>query len=59
MDYFKTLGIVFSTNYKLAIELTWKNIHEKIFKIINIIRLRNYTLYQNVSILNSLLDSNI
>ena len=58
MDYFKTLGI-FSTEYNLALDLTWKQIYERICKRINLIRNRNYTLYQKACIVNSLLASKI
>ena len=59
VDHFKTLGINFSTNYKLAVELTWTNIYNKICKRINMIRNRYFTLYQKACIVNSLLASKI
>ena len=59
MEHFKTLGIIFSTNYDTAIELTWETIYEKICKRIKIIKTRNYTLYQRAVIVNALLASKI
>ena len=59
IDYFKTLGIIFSTDYKLSVDLTWNNIYHKISKRISLIKNRNFTLFQKACIINSLLASKI
>ncbi|CAL4097882.1 unnamed protein product, partial [Meganyctiphanes norvegica] len=58
-DHFNTLGITFSCNYNLALNLTWSKIVTKIKNRIPLIRNNYYTLYQKSNIVNSLLLSKL
>ena len=59
IEHFKTLGITFSTDYNRALDLTWNDIHRKIEKRIQMIRNRNFTMYQKAALINSLISSKI
>ena len=59
VDYFKTLGIIFSNDYNKAVEITWNNIYNKICNRIKLIKMRRYTLYQKGCLVNSILLSKV
>ena len=59
IDFFSTLGIIFSSNYDIAMDTMWKNVFNKIKNRIPIIRLRNFTLYQRAALVNCLIASKL
>ena len=59
IDFFSTLGIIFSSNYDIAMDTMWKNVFNKIKNRIPIIRLRNFTLYQIAALVNCLIASKL
>ena len=59
MDYFKTLGIIFSCDYNIALNNTWTQIVNKIKKRIPLIKGNFYTIYQKSIIINSLILSKV
>ena len=58
-EHFKTLGITYSTDYNKALDITWNSICNKLEKRIQIIKNRNFTLYQKAALINSLIASKI
>ena len=59
IEYFSTLGIIFSENYDVAIEVMWNKIYNKIKNRIPLISNRFFTLYQKAVLINSLLASKL
>ena len=59
VDYFCSLGLIFSNNYNTALDLNWKKICSKIKTRVAIMRCRNLNLYQKAVLVNSLLSSKI
>ena len=59
LEYFSTLGIVFSTNYDLALDNMWKTICTKIKNRIPLMVNRNFTLYQRAVLVNCLIASKV
>ena len=59
LNHFKTLGIIFSSDYASALDATWQQVSNKIKRRIPLIVNRQLTIYQKVVIVNSLLASKI
>ena len=59
MEYFSTLGIIFSENYDLALKVIWNKIFNKIKNRIPMISSRFFILYQKAVLINSLLASKL
>ena len=59
VDYFSTLGIVFSENYDRAIEVMWYKVYNKIKNRIPMMANRFFTIYQKAALVNSLLSSKL
>ena len=59
VDYFSTLGIVFSDNYDKALEVMWYKVYNKIKNRIPIMANRFFTLYQKAALVNSLISSKL
>ena len=59
LNYFKTLGIFFSCDYEVALDVTWQQLVNKIKRRIPLIKNRGFTIYQKVIIVNALLASKI
>ena len=59
IDNFSTLGITFSSNYDLALNLSWKKICEKIKTRISIMSSRYLNVYQRAIIINAMISSKL
>ena len=59
VEYFSTLGIVFSDNYDKAIEIMWYKVYNKIKNRIPLMANRFFSLYQKSGLVNSLLSSKL
>ena len=59
VEYFSTLGIVFSTNYKKALDTMWTGIYNKIKNRIALIKIRHFTLFQKATLINCLIASKL
>ena len=58
-DYFCTLGITFSYEYKLAVEKTWTDITHKIKRRIQMLNNSEINLYQRAITVNTLIMSRL
>ena len=58
-DKFKSLGIIFSCNYNLALEEQWKTICSKIKHRINIMSSRLLNIFQKAILINTLIASEL
>ena len=59
VEYFSTLGIVYSENYDKALDVTWNKVFNKIKNRIPLMANRFFTLYQKAALVNCLLSSKI
>ena len=59
VDHFSTLGITFSSNYDLAIKISWTKIYEKIKTRLFIMSNRYLNIYQRAIIINSIISSKL
>ena len=59
VDYFSTLGIMYSENYDKAIEVMWYRVYNKFKNRIPLMANRFFTLYQKAALVNSLLSSKL
>ena len=59
LNHFSTLGLTFSCNYIIALNITWSHIISKIKNRIPLIKNNFYSIYQKSLIVNSLLLSKV
>ena len=59
IDYFCTLGIIFSNDYDTALHANWRKIYDKIKIRFSMMLGRNLNIYQKAIIINSLISSKI
>ena len=59
IEYFTTQGIIFSCDYDLALEISWKRIAERIKTRISIMFSRYLNIYQRALIINAVISSKL
>ena len=59
VEYFSTLGIIFSENYDKAWEVTWNKVYNKIKNRIPLMANRYFTIYQKAALVNCLISSKL
>ena len=59
IEYFSTLGIIYSESYDHALEVIWSKTYNKIKNRIPMMANRAFTLYQKAALVNSLIASKL
>ena len=59
VEYFSSLGIIYSENYNKALDTLWNKTYNKIKNRIPLMVNRGFTLYQKAALVNSLISSKL